>query len=492
MAKVLIVGKGARENALAHAYLKSHSVEEVLVVPGNAGSNLVSTYVGKKSVQLPKVTTIPEIIYYVKEHDIDLVDIGPESYLRERIVDRFHEIGLHNILGPEKNATILETDKCWQNDFWQRYDIAKPEHKNFENPNDAKDYVKQFYSDYPRENLVVKASGICRGQGSLVCNGAQEALNAVDKIMVKREFDNLEEGVIAGDKVCIQKRLYGQEIAFFVISDGNAIKFLGTALSPKRRFDYGDERINRYFGGINPHTGGMIAISPAPHENEFRDEIMSKLMIPTIKKFQEETSTKYLGIGYGQIILSEEDDEIVPRFTEWNVRGGDPEESSTSPRIKTDRYEIAMAALERRLHEVNIEFEPFHTYAVVAVNGTFIKERGNWWNPKDKIYPGYPGEHMTNQPIKGLKNVDKENCLTYHSGTTWRQWDPKNPSSIDPSKEDEDGNLETTGGRVLELAAKGDSLEEAKIRAYKEMSKIFFRGIDYRNTYIEPEGLRKL
>jgi len=487
MVEVLVVGKGARENCQADLYAKSPLVDRVYVTPGNAGSSLI-----RKCERLG-IEAIDKIVEFVLSHDIDLVDVGPEGYLTNGIVDEFYKAGFTRVVGQVKDAGILETSKCWAKDFFKRHDIPIPEHRNFDNPGEAKNYIQEFYRQNPGENVVVKADGICAGKGSLVCSSLDQALSAVDRIMVDREFDNLEKGILAGSKVVVERRMYGQEIMFFVATDGKggSVKFAGTAYDAKRAFDYTDRDrryVERFFGGINPNTGGVISISPHPREQDFRERIMREIAVPTIANFQKETGLEYLGIGYFGIMLSEEYGEVVPRIEEFNRRWGDPEFTAIGPRIRTDYYELASAIVERRLREVEIEWEPFWTYVLVAVSGGWLPQYGQQDDRKE--YPGYPGKCHTKQPIRGLRSVDPE-CRVYHSGTEFKRSDEKNPNSVDVGKGDEDGNLETTGGRVLELVAKGATLEEAKAKAEAEIRKIHFKGMRYRTDHVEREGLSK-
>jgi phosphoribosylamine--glycine ligase len=286
--------------------------------------------------------------------------------------------------------------------------------------------------------------------------------------------------------------MYGHEIMFFVATDGKGgtILPIGTALDFKRAFDPGDPRIKSYFDGINPNTGGMLSISPNPHEEEFRDRIMNEIAIPTIKKFQEETGYEYLGIGYFGIMLSQEDGELVPRIEEFNRRWGDPELESIGPRIKTDYYKIADQIIERRLHEIGTaEFEPFLCYALVAVSGnTMIRRRGTWDSPEYKAYMGYPGEHLTNQPISGLRNIDSS-VIIYHNGTAFHRDKQNDPDSIHPERGNEDRNIDTSGGRVLTLVVKADNLQDAKRMAEDNMGRISFTGIRYRRKIDEEETM---
>lgn len=468
-ANILIVGRGARDNAFAHAYARSPRVERVYVAPGNAGSEFLH-----KTSRL-KTSDIGELIKFVKKNEVSIVDVGSEEPLTiGRIVDRFHDAGFYRIVGQKSDAGILETSKCWAKEFFDRHKMPIPEYRNFDDPDEARKYIKRFYGENPKENVVVKADGICGGKGSLVCDNLEQAILAVDRIMVKREFDSEEKGVRAGDRIVVERRMHGIEMMFFVYSDGKTVKFAGTAYDLKRAYDYGHSHLTKRwfienFGRFNPNTGGMISISPHPCEERFKEEIMNRIAKPTLKEFQEETGHRYLGVGYFGFMLSDEDGELVPRIEEFNRRHGDPEGSSILPRIETDYYELIDALLEGELHRVDVKFSPLSTYALVAVSGPWVPAIGKRDDRHE--YPGYPGNHHTNQPIRG---IDKVGCLLYHSGT-----------------ELDGGVLKTTGGRVLEIVGSGNSLEDAKADAEKNRRRIFFKGIRSRREHVEPESMFK-
>jgi len=466
-AKVLIVGRGARDNALAHAYARSPHVDRVYVAPGNAGSEFL-----EKTARLG-TSDIDELIGFVKKNGVSIVDVGSEEPLTiGRIVDRFHDAGFDRVVGQVSDAGILETSKCWAKEFFDRHGIPIPEYVNFDDPEEARRYISRFYGENPGENVVVKADGICGGKGSLVCDSLEQALIAVDRIMVKREFDSEEKGIRAGDRVVVERRMHGIEMMFFVYTDGEAVKFAGTAYDLKRAYDHGHPHLTtrwfiENFGRFNPNTGGMISTSPHPYEEKFREETMETIAVPTLKIFQEETGHRYTGVGYFGLMLSEEGGELVPRVEEFNRRHGDPEGSSILPRIETDYYELMDSLLRGELRNVDIEFSPVHTYALVAVSGPWVPAVGK---RDDRFeYPGYPGDHHTNQPINGLEDVD---CLVYHSGT-----------------ELDGDTLKTTGGRVLEIVGTGGSLEEAKADAEDNRRRVFFKGIRSRREHVEPEGM---
>jgi len=470
MAIVLVVDKGGRGNAVAHCFAKSPKVSKVFVAPGNAGSNLLD-----KCEQVP-IELIEEMIDFAEKNKIDLTFVGPEGYLSKGIVNKFSEKGLR-IVGPTKEATVLESSKCDTKDFLSKIGVPVPEFKNFDDPEEAKAYVRNFYKNRPGENVVVKADGLAEGKGSFVCNSLENAEYAIDYIMVQKAFGD------SGRRVVIEKRLYGKELMFFVLTDGKTILPLESAMDYKAAFDDDNDARTKYFGGLNPRTGGMGGYSPHPWlDEELKQTIMEKIAIPTIRKFKELKGIEYKGIMYFGLMICEEDGEKKPYVLEINVRMGDPEAQVILPRLKTDFYDLSEAIVEGRLHEINLEWDSCYYLAICAVSGKILRPlfgvaRGEEYDERKNI--GYPGPHITNQPIYGLKNVDKS-CLIFHNGTAFKPKDPKDTKSIDPSKRDEDGNICTTGGRVLTLVAKGKTLEEARKKAYEEIEKIFFPGMRYR------------
>ncbi|NIN52741.1 MAG: phosphoribosylamine--glycine ligase [Nitrososphaeria archaeon] len=458
--EVAVVDKGGRGNVYAYSYAKSPRVSKVYVMPGNAGSALLS-----KCEQIP-IQSIEEIIEFVEENNLDLTDVGMEGYLSDGIVDKFLARGLE-IVGPIQKATILEASKCRTKDYLKQIGVPIPSHKNFDDVDKAKDFVRDFYRQHPEENVVVKADGLAAGKGSLVCNSLEEALDSIDKIMVQKIFDD------AGNMVDIEKRLYGWELMFFVLTDGETVLPLEAAMDYKPAFDKGDRRI-RYFGGRNPNTGGMGGYSPHPWlDDELRKKIMDRIVTPTITNLHryEDANLKegdYKGVLYFGLMICQEDDERNPYVEEINVRGGDPEAEIIYPRLKTPLYDISRVMLNGKLDQITLEWDPRYYVGIVAVSGPIVRsvqeERRGLKN-----LPGYPGEHMTNQPIQGLREVDSC-CLIFHNGTAFK----------DPSKGDRDNNIHTTGGRVLTLVAPGNTLQEARDKAYGEIRKIWFRGIRYR------------
>lgn len=436
----MVVDKGGRGNAIAYSFARSPRVSKVYVAPGNAGSSLL-----RKCEQVP-IESIDEMVNFALKKDIDITFVGPEGYLSKGIVNVFEDAGLP-IVGPTKEATILEGSKCFTKDFLKEIGVPIARYKNFDNPEDAKDYVREFISETGK-NVVVKADGLAAGKGSIVCNSLDDALLAIDEIMVERIFGD------AGNKVDIEERLYGEELMFFAFTDGKTILPMEAAQDYKRAFDEDDRLSMRSFGNRNPNTGGMGGYSPHPWlDEELKDKIMEKIAIPTIKKFRELKGIEYKGIIYFGLMICKENGEKNPYVLEINVRMGDPEAQVILPRLKTDMCDISEAILEGKLNKINLEWDPTYHLGICAVSGRIGR------------FEGYPGRHHTNQLITGLEKVDK-NCLIFHNGTAFN----------------EDGKIYTTGGRVLTLVARGKTLEEAREIAYREIKKIHFRGMRFRKT----------
>jgi phosphoribosylamine--glycine ligase len=463
--KVLVVDAGGRGNALAHAFARSQKVSEVHVAPGNAGSSLL-----EKCQQVP-LKSISEMIEYAKKYEIDLTFVGPEGYLSQGIVNDFQKAGLR-IVGPTKEATVLESSKCDTKDFLKKIGVPIAPYRNFDSADEAKEYAKEFYESNPDQNLVVKADGLAAGKGSIVCNSLEEALYAIDKIMVEKIFGD------AGNRVDIEKRLYGKELMFFALTDGKTILPMEAAMDYKLAFDEDDcGRIEGYNGIVgnpnrkhNPNTGGMGGYSPHPWlDKHLVDKIMERIAKPVVNRLGEYESRKfgrlnnvvYQGIIYFGLMVCEEDGERNPYVLEINVRMGDPEAQVILPRLKTDFYDVSEAMIGGTLDKITLEWDPMYCLGICAVSGA---SRGT-----DGLKEGYPGRHYTNRKIYGLRDVDKS-CLVFHNGTAFR----------DRGRGDEDGNILTTGGRVLTLVAKGKSLQEAREVAYREIKKIRFNGMRYR------------
>jgi len=466
-AKVLVVDAGGRGNAIAHAFARSPLVERVYVAPGNAGSSMME----KCEIALNKgspIKEIPDLASFARKEGADLTFVGPEGYLSDGIVNVFSKEGLQ-IVGPRREATILEGSKCDAKDFLEAIGVPIPRHRNFSDPGKAKKFASAFYRDNPTKDLVVKADGLAAGKGSIVCSSAEEAVSAIERIMV-------EPGIFgdAGRRVDIEERLAGRELMFFAVTDGRTVLPLESAMDYKRAFGPDEEVAIRLYNRLsgnptldnNPNTGGMGGYSPHPWlDQDLTDRIMETIAVPTIKRFKEVTGFDYSGMIYFGLMVSEEEGERVPRVLEINVRLGDPEAEVILPRLETDMYLLSKSILDGELDSIKLEWSPDYCLGVCAISGRVVKPVTSGGVGEER--PGYPGPHYTNMPIRGLEKVDPD-VLVYHNGTAFGT--------------DAAGNeqLYTTGGRVLTVVGRGESLEAAREKAYRNIQKIRFNGIRYR------------
>lgn len=462
-AKVLVVDAGGRGNAIAHAFARSTAVEAVIVAPGNAGSEMIEKC--RLAMEDGRaLKSIPELLAYSKNANIDLTFVGPEGYLSEGIVNAFQEEG-QRIVGPCKEAAILEGSKCYAKDLLKSLNVPVPPCQNFSDAKSAREYARQYCNENPGKGLVVKADGLAAGKGSVVCSSLDESLVAIDRIMVAPRLFGP-----AGDRVEIEERLEGRELMFFALSDGKTVLPLESALDYKQAFASDEQVAIRLFNKLsgnpnidnNPNTGGMGGFSPHPWlDTELTEKIMKRIAEPTVRGFKEKTGNEYVGVIYFGLMISLERD---PYVLEINVRLGDPEAEVILPRLKTDFYQLSEAMLDGKLNEVKLEWSPEHCLGICAVSGRAIKSLSSGSGGER---PGYPGEHYTNMPISGLEKVDP-NILVYHNGTAW---------GTDASGKK---RLFTTGGRVLTLVARGNTLGEARTKAHDNIKRIRFNGMRYR------------
>lgn len=463
---VLVVDAGGRGNAIAHAFSRSEKVKNVFVGPGNAGSGFFEKC--KHVSSISSIRDIEGIIKFSKEN-VDIVFVGPEEPLSLGLVDRLQEEGVL-AFGPEKKATILEASKCWTNDFLSKIGVPIPDYRNFDDSSEAKDYVSDYYKS-EKSNLVVKADGLAAGKGVFVCDSEEEALFAIEQIMERKKFGD------AGNRITIEERLYGIEVAFTAICDGRNVKPFGHAKDFKRAFDPDDIEGMRNFNIgltkkfiskkdaeklfqegklVNPNTGGMGAISPHPAINrELEEKIMEVIVEPIVKKFKEIEGTEFRGILYPVLMLVEHDGELIPKVLEINVRECDPGAQVKLPRLETDMAELSMAVIERSLGEIDVTFSKKWCVGVCAISGALKGREG--------LKPGYPGAHYTNQPVEGIEEAMKQ-AILYANGI---------------SKPD---GYQTTGGRVMTVVGMDETLEGARKKAYSAIEKISFPGMKYRKT----------
>ncbi|MCU0571573.1 MAG: phosphoribosylamine--glycine ligase [Syntrophobacteraceae bacterium] len=425
--KVLVIGSGGRDHSIAWKFTRSPRVGKVFVAHGNGGIARTATCVNLK--------TIEEMADFAERERIDLTFVGPEKPLSSGIVDLFEGRGL-NIIGPSQRASRLESSKCDTKVMLRELGIPVPEFAVFSEPEPARRYVRQV--GHP---VVVKADGLAAGKGSLVCSTVDEGEKAVHEIMEQRVFGD------AGNRVDIEKRLYGRELSFFCFTDGTSIVPMVAAQDYKRARD-NDEGKN---------TGGMGSYSPHPWLDEHLvGTIMTRVAEPLIRGVREKYGFVYRGILYLGLMLVDEGSEIVPYVLEINIRLGDPEAQVILPRLETDLVDICEAILTGRLQDIQPVWDPRFRLCLIATSGP-VKGKKGW-------YKGYPERYRIGAPIDGLELIDP-GCLVFHSGTDL----------------DGDGRWITTGGRVLCIVSTGDTLAAAREIAYTEMGKISFEGLYYRS-----------
>ncbi len=335
-----------------------------------------------------KQARIPEIIEKAEDMGIDMVVPGPEGWISAGVVDRFESETEIPIVGPDKDVAFLETSKCDAKDYLNSIDVPVPEYENFEDPKEAKEWAEEFYQDNPERDLVPKADGIAAGKGAFVCDSLEETLKSIDKISSEEFNEKFDD---AGDRIEIEERLHGDEISFFAITDGETVRFFGTARDYKRRFEDSDYFfIDEYFDGINPNTGGMGSYSPERMGEKLKDRIMEEIAIPTVENLDND----YKGILHFVLMAVEEDDGYQPYVMEINVRDGDPEAQSRLPRLESDPYDIYKSVVDEDLDQVEINWSDEHCVATCIVSGRPWKD-----GKPAEGYAGYPGDYYSKQPI---------------------------------------------------------------------------------------------
>lgn len=410
--KIAIIGSGGREHAIAATISKSSLINEIFCIPGNAGTSKIAT-----NVEMD-INQFDELHKYIKDKSIDLVVVGPEQPLVNGIVDYLEQFNI-KVFGPNKIASQLEGSKIFTKKLCQKYNIPTANFGIFENKIDAKKFLEN--AKYPN---VIKADNLAAGKGVYICNNKQESFMAVEEI-----FD----GKFGEAKnVLIEEFLEGEEMSYFIISDGTTVKSFETAQDHKRVLE----------GDSGKNTGGMGAYSPSRLiSNDLENKILDKIIKPTLKGLSD-LGTEYKGFLYAGLMIVENE----PYLIEYNVRMGDPECQTILPKLKTDLAEIIDSCCNKKLANINIEWTNKKSLCVVLCS------------------KGYPDTYQKNVLIKNLENLSlNEDNFIFHAGT-----------------KNENDKFFATGGRVLNFISLSDDFLKARNEVHQCIEKLDWNGGFYR------------
>ena len=405
-----IIGSGGREHAICVKILESKKVDRVYCFPGNAGTDLIATNIEIKVDEFEKIKD------FVINNKIDFLVVGPEKPLVEGIVNYFQKNNI-KIFGPEKLASQLEGSKIFTKKLCKKYNIPTAKFGIFQKIKEANLFLKN--SKFP---LVVKADGLAAGKGVYICEDIKEAIKAVEEIF------NGKFGI--AKNILIEEFLSGEEMSYFIISDGKNYKKFQTAQDHKRVLE----------GDKGKNTGGMGAYSPSRLINKDLDEkIIKKIIEPTLKGLKE-MSTKFIGFLYAGLMIVDNE----PYLIEYNVRMGDPECQTILPKLKTNLVDIFTACCEDKLDSINIEWHDEKSLCIVLCS------------------KGYPDKYTNNIPINNLNKIDlKNNEFIYHAGTKTMK-----------------NEVYSNGGRVLNFVVLSNNFKNSKDKAIQLIKKL-----DWHNGY---------
>jgi phosphoribosylamine--glycine ligase len=412
--RVLVIGSGGREHALVWKIAQSRLVDTIYCIPGNAGIAKLA-----QCIQLP-LDDIRSLAKFASDQRVDLTVVGPEAPLVDGIVDAFNERGLR-IFGPTRLAAELEGSKSFCKTLLRKYGIPIPNFRVFTNPKAALSFVRS--ASLP---IVIKADGLAAGKGTVICKTESEVIVTIEGMMEKRIFGS------AGEKILVEEFLTGVEVSIIAITDGNNLVVFENSQDYKRVYDQDK----------GPNTGGMGAYSPAPvvEAHEY-DRVIRDVLVPIVYAMRRE-GRPFVGTLYAGIMFT----KTGPRVLEFNVRFGDPETQPLFVRLKSDIVGLLLAALDGKLGDAEIEWDPQFAICVVMASG------------------GYPGHYKTGYPIQGLDQAERlPNITIFHAGTAISE-----------------GKLVTAGGRVLGVTAMGPTPSIAYQNAYNAVGKITFKDVHYR------------
>ncbi|MEW6375727.1 MAG: phosphoribosylamine--glycine ligase [Thermodesulfobacteriota bacterium] len=412
--KVLVVGGGGREHALVWKIAQSPKVSRIYCSPGNAGISQQATLVPVKANDLAG------LLEFALKEKIDLTVVGPEEPLTRGIVDLFEAKGL-SIFGSSQKAAEIEGSKSFAKEMMRKYRLPTASYEIFEDPKEAVAYIRRQGAP-----IVVKADGLAAGKGVIICKTVEEALQAVEKIMVEKIFGE------AGHRVVIEECLIGEEASYIAFTDGKVILPMASSQDHKSVFN----------GDRGPNTGGMGAYSPTPVvTGRVHERIMEKILKPIVKGMWEE-GRPYKGVLYAGLMIHDDH----PKVLEFNARFGDPETQPVLMRMKGDIVPILEACIKGTLDQCEIEWDNRASVCVVMASG------------------GYPGDYEKGKTIEGLEEVSRmEDIFVFHAGTSLK-----------------DDQMVTNGGRVLGVTGLGKDIPDAIKKTYQAVKKISWNGVHYR------------
>lgn len=415
--KLMVIGSGGREHALAWRLLQSPRVSHVFVAPGNGGTAQMK---GASNLAL---TDPAKLADFARDEGVHLTVVGPEAPLAQGVVDVFRSRGLR-IFGPTKAAAQLESSKDFAKAFMIRHGIPTAKYQTFTSPGPAHEYV-----NVEGAPIVIKADGLAAGKGVVVAMTADEAHQAID--------DMLGDGKLgaAGARVVIEECLLGEEASFIVLCDGKHILPLATSQDHKRLMDHDQ----------GPNTGGMGAYSPAPVVTPvIHDRVMREVIEPTIQGMERD-GIPYTGFLYAGLMIGEGEDATRPiKVLEFNCRMGDPETQPIMMRFRSDLLSVFERATDQTLNQASIDWDPRTALGVVMASA------------------GYPASPRTGDPITHIP-ADHEDCMVFHAGSVLQG-----------------GQTLTSGGRVLCVTGLGHTVKAAQQRAYQAVDQIRFEGAQFR------------
>lgn len=415
--KVLIIGSGGREHALAWKVAQSPRVAEVYVAPGNAGTALEPRV---RNVGLG-AEDVPALVDFARSAGIDITVVGPEAPLVKGVVDAFRDAGLR-CFGPSSSAAELEGSKAFAKQFLERHGIPTAAFRTFTDLEAARDYIRERGAP-----IVVKADGLAAGKGVTVARSIDEALRAAEDALAGNAFGD------AGARIVVEDFLDGEEASFIVMVDGEHVLPLASSQDHKARDD----------GDQGPNTGGMGAYSPAGVVTaELHERIMQEVILPTVRGMAAD-GRRYTGFLYAGLMIGSDGSLQV---LEYNCRLGDPETQPILLRLRTDIVDLFEAALDGRLDEAKIDWDPRPSLGVVMAAA------------------GYPDSYSKGHVISGLPDQEQAGQKVFHAGTRLA----------------DDGTVVTSGGRVLCVCSLGETVADAQARAYALAEQISWEGAFYR------------